>query len=692
MTVETGQTRTLQRTISKRRLLVADHYMSTKLLHNNQTLTLNLSSFEKTALLIAVILLYLLTFFQYSQTGYTTRDDTLTALRAMNLENYLDEPLRTAKSQGRLSQVFNSYLDGVPYLIDSEVYYQLIKLGALVINFILFQLVLREYFNIKFAYFGVALALAVLPNNWHHNLLTSYPFASHFGVSSFFLSLIILKRYLKTGEKWLGVLMGVSYFFSLCVTELYAFYGILLILICNQFVRKQPLPIFQRTRTLLNRCLPFLIPAILFVVGQMLFQLVYPGHYSGTRLDNFSPIQSLLVIAKLVLGNFPGASFFAESCTIERLFDGFEPYYSGIKSLVLNLKSVWVVKALLVCSICYYGLTKPRASISLNNFIRITCFVLTAWFLTFLPYSMVVKYKHLVLEKDVYFYLPSYYTFFFTILFLASLSFFLFSRVKNALISKAGMAMFLSFLFMLSISIDFSNYYIAQDQKLSHLKWKAFDAFMTTQYFKAIPANSTIIAPTLWQYRGIVKPTPSYWAKYVRKKSEKSLKVVKDVPHTFGRNNYYFSFVQEQKSPNQYMILAQLPENSSKIVSREYVLFSMSKYRQFNIVGKMVSGSETHKVVVSADSQSTVIVGKDYYRIFLDYIVNPRDQRSQKRTSSESFFRRIRERLSKSYPPKSALTENSLYIVQIKGSSLFNLQETYVSYFKCHLSEGLIYR
>jgi len=219
------------------------------------------------------------------------------------------------------------------------------------------------------------------------------------------------------------------------------------------------------------------------------------------------------------------------------------------------------------------------------------------------------------------------------------------------------MAIFLPILFTLSISIDFSNYYITQDQRLSHLKWKAFDAFITTQDFKAIPENSTIIAPTLWQYRGIVEPTAGYWSNNIREKSGKSLRVIKDVPHTIDLNHYYFSFIQEQKSANQYMILAKLGENGTKILSREYVLFSMSKYRQFNIVGKMESGGEPSKVIVSGDTQSTVIVGKDYYRIFINFIGSPPDDKSQNLTSSKSFLRRVEERLSKSFPPKTALTE-----------------------------------
>jgi len=666
--------------------------MSIKPPHNSQSVISNSSSFEKTALPIAVILLLILTLFQYSQIGYTTQDDTIAALKAINVANYLNEPLKIAKNQGRLVQIFNSYLDLVPYLIDSELYYQAIKLSALIINFVLFQCVLSVYFGRKFAYFGVALALAVLPNNWHHNLLTSYPFASHFGLSTFFLSLIILKKYLKRPQICSGVLMGASYFCSLCVTEIYMLYSILLVSICQQFTWKQPFPMLQRARTLLNRCLPILIPAMLFAAGHMLFQWIYAGHYPGTRLDSFYPGQSLLVIGKLVIGTFPAASFFAESCTIERLFDGFKPYYSGIGSLMHNIQSVWLAKGIIVCAICYYGLTKPNASISFRVFIRITCLVLTAWFLTFLPYSVVIKYKQLVLEQDVYFYLPSYCAFFFTILFLTTLSFFVFSQIRRPLITKTGMAIFLPILFTLSISIDFSNYYITQDQKLSHLKWKAFDAFMTTQHFKAIPENSTIIAPTLWQYRGIVEPTAGYWSNYIREKSGKSLRVIKDVPHTIALNHYYFSFIQEQKSANQYMILAKLAENGAKILSREYVLFSMSKYRQFNIIGKMESGGEPSKVIVYGDTHSTVFVGKDYYRIFINFIGSPPDDGSQNLTSSKSFLRRVEERLSKSYPPKTALTENGLYIIRIIGNRSFSLKEIYISYFKSHLNEGLIYQ
>ena len=97
--------------------------MHRDLAHNNQFQEFPRSSFEKNVLNIAIFLLLLFTFFQYGFTGYTTRDDTLTALNAINPAKHLEEPIEAAKQQGRLIQIFNSYLDFVPYIIDSDFYF-----------------------------------------------------------------------------------------------------------------------------------------------------------------------------------------------------------------------------------------------------------------------------------------------------------------------------------------------------------------------------------------------------------------------------------------------------------------------------------------------------------------------------------------------------------------------------------------
>ena len=204
---------------------------------------------------------------------------------------------------------------------------------------------------------------------------------------------------------------------------------------------------------------------------------------------------------------------------------------------------------------------------------------------------------------------------------------------------------------------------------MSHLKWKAFDAYMTTEEFNNIPDNSTVIAPTLWQHRGIVALTPDYWTAYVKEKCGKSLKIVQNITEPSNRRVYFFSFIQEQKSPNQYMILAPLTE-SRVCISRQYSFFSLSKYRQLNITGKMVSNLEKPKIIINGKSQASMVIGKDYYNIHLDFAPTPQNEKIIKK-EMKNIFNQIKFILARIPASEESISKKPFVRCPYRGKCLF---------------------
>ena len=117
----------------------------------------------------------------------------------------------------------------------------------------------------------------------------------------------------------------------------------------------------------------------------------------------------------------------------------------------------------------------------------------------------------------------------------------------------------------------------------------------------------------------------------------------------------------------------------------------MSKYRQFNIIGKMTSPPEKPRIHVSGQNRASVTLGKDYYQIHLDFMPYVPPGTLPERGVS-NFSRRIGYYLSKIRAPASTISKNGLYIAEVEGNTTFDLKNIHVSYFKTHLSTGLIYQ
>jgi hypothetical protein len=106
-----------------------------------------------------------------------------------------------------------------------------------------------------------------------------------------------------------------------------------------------------------------------------------------------------------------------------------------------------------------------------------------------------------------------------------------------------------------------------------------------------IPQKSILVAPSLWKSRGIVSPNTTYWSRYVLAKTGKEIIVIQNEAQLIENNNsndspptYFLKFMQEQKTPNQMLLLARIDAIMKK-TAKEIILFSLSPYKELTVIG-----------------------------------------------------------------------------------------------------------
>jgi hypothetical protein len=193
----------------------------------------NLLEENKVTLLLLLFLVLLITLYPLLHVGFTTDDDTKTALYAsMPNEQRIDIAINSAINQGRFFFIFSILVSYIPYLINSFLYYKVIAISCLIINIFLFGYLVRKFFaSSYFALLSIVIFIATLQYSWEYNITAAYPFLFQFALGAFFTSIILFDCYLKSRKIGYGIFCAVTYFLSLCIYELFLLYFPLFILL-----------------------------------------------------------------------------------------------------------------------------------------------------------------------------------------------------------------------------------------------------------------------------------------------------------------------------------------------------------------------------------------------------------------------------------------------------------------------------
>lgn len=533
-------------------------------------------------------MLALLTYFPLLSTGFTTNDDMRLALHPWSPT----QGWQSAVNQGRVGNLLADLLLKLPYMIDSRIYFDLLRFGSpLVFLSILYSFIRQAYRSTALAILVAVFFLAFIQNNWNHNLLTSYPFIFNLLAIIFLLSIIAFANYQKHGGIY-GLISAILYFICLS-NELFVlffvvFIGIAIFYEIQDGHQERP---HSRTFSILKRLSPIIFSLSFFLVLYASWRYFFPSIYTG----NTASLSDLPRMAKVVwiysVSAFPGFEFFAN--LFAPLFFGFTPLEQGMGVPLSELRVEWLVKALIAAYLTWHVLRDKSIASLLDRHQGYG--LLLALLCIFLPNILLgftEKYRQWV-EHGSTSYVYTYYSFIAVVVFLALGVASLIKRIEPHL-PKMLLAGFVAFTTgILSLVTDFGNYYVTTDQQLSQQKWNIIDRFTQTAEFLDLPDNAVIYAPSLFKYRGILETPAYYWTEYLQKVSTKNLNVVAELdPNVIKQASrvFYLKFSQEPHSANQLLTFAHLSNpiqvsKTRKVREKSATIFSFGRNRQATLVG-----------------------------------------------------------------------------------------------------------
>ncbi|WP_054694948.1 hypothetical protein [Syntrophomonas palmitatica] len=225
-------------------------------------------------------------------------------------------------------------------------------------------------------------------------------------------------------------------------------------------------------------------------------------------------------------------------------------------------------------------------------------------------------------------YTVNYFSFFGVILFIGTIILWIYNNIKNKYVRQSYVMLTVLLITYVSIATDYSNNLITKSQNLSQDKWRIVDFFLKTDQFNNIPENSVILAPSLWNYHGIVQNFPEYWSDYFTYEGKKHVTVCMDQSE-FKRsialqNNpsaYFIKYSQEPKESNQFLIFASLIpdniENNERLFTNEFLIISNSKNKKATIFGQTyLRGKKLANIYLNGNL--TLSTENDFYSLSID--------------------------------------------------------------------------
>ena len=557
-----------------------------------------------------IVALFLLTFLPLLNVGYTTNDEThLYYYYSYSLENFPLEFLNSFRigvfmflkfARHSLPSLLLSPFVGLLGAVYHDVLaMRLLSIVAHAVSISLFYAFLRLLSrSVRVAYLGVILFLVLIQNSWDHNLLVSY--FQHLVYFAFMLaSLILFVKYLRGKSGVLLLFSVLLYFFSIAYETLFVYLPVFMVLSWIESFHGPESGLSVRLQKAVFDVRYFLIVsavylAVYFGFSNGAFGLPdaarTPDSYTGYVVNaQVSAVRGILeTILCHGVSSFPGFIGLAYHKFVAN-YSVFRNFYGG-HTLLLLLVFAWVGKAVLAGAASFKLLkTITREDVS--------CFpafyaILLGFYLIFapgVPVALVQKYQNWV-AIGVLGFTNTYFSFYGVIFLITAVLVYLTVEVSTRFIKFRYLFLVLFSLGISAICLftDYSNAAFTNAQSQSGMKWKSVNSFLASDGYKALPSDSVIYAPSLFEYISIMRIFPQYWTDYfayrsgetyrildnslITRKFCENPRVVFDKPggrniHVIGDYNELVEFMGKKRTANLYVLTyTRSPDTGKAIV------------------------------------------------------------------------------------------------------------------------------
>ena len=469
---------------------------------------------------LALCALAVLAFWDVPRSGPTASDD-LTYEQAV-LEGRIGAfSAELAASSGRFHHYLHVGLTSLAYRMDSPPLRRAAALaGFLSVIIALAALAARLSRRPEVGVLVAALALGLYQDNWHHNILTAYPFVFDSGMLCLLAAGYALVRRAETGRtSWL-VAANLALFLSFAHFEAFVAYIPVLAGLVWLTAR-------GGARERLRAMIPAFAVLPVYAAVYLGYRLGHPSQYAGNALDLTSPAAILKTVWAYSRPALPLGGFafnleyvnrfpqFAQAYVLS-----FGQYLSELAANLSLLAPAWVALALLAGGLTYYCLDRAaRARVPWLAWLLCAYAVVCPNLLI----ALSPKYQEPA-ASGLAWYVTTTFSFYAVAVLLALGGLALAGRLQPGprRVLAAGLGLAVGLAALVNASVNAS----VRDSKIAAgARWRVAALACQSRLIAGLPEGARLVAPDLFTAVNTELVGPDYWPAYFRAHAGRGLTV-----------------------------------------------------------------------------------------------------------------------------------------------------------------------
>lgn len=449
----------------------------------------------------------IITLIPFFNIGFTTGDDLEYYLTYLKGETW-NAACIYAQKQGRFFFYFTQPFNSIPYLFDNFYFTKIVQYGTLILSYLLFtQLVYKIFKSKTIAGYTLLLLImntAITFNN--HIPFIAYPFYFTFSFCLCLISVLLFIKYTETCQYKYIIYSAILFFITLLFYEAYL---IMLFFMCLYiFIRSRKNRGKIQTyhnKTFYKEILPFILIGILYVILYFSFKFfIFQSQHSDNFYEgssfakNFSWSHFFDILLQCTIINLPFQSYlyYQENVAFNTLL--ITGHQNDLWYILTHAQPIAYINALIQCFIFVFLTSKIKHSISWKKIGWGLFIALLVSFAVHILIGISEKYN-----SDWYRwmkgYVTSYYSYFFTMLFIILC---LYALIKlnsfNKIFHYISIVFCSCLIFSISIITNYTNDNLSREWIRSQHRFVIIDHLIEQKAFDEIPTNAIVYIHDLY--------------------------------------------------------------------------------------------------------------------------------------------------------------------------------------------------
>lgn len=445
-------------------------------MENNKKETLERLFIWLTLITVAVLL-----FSSIYHIAFVIDDDFDHYLYAQRRKIYLSA-LAGASEQGRISNLFLSYMACLPFSANSLLVYKLISYGSIIFAVWTMYFLLSRHVDRKMGIIAAILFFGLAQVDAQHNLFIAYVFSHQMSIGFVLLSAERQITYYKKHNKWCMVASGALLMLSAIFYEAFFMFCVMSFVISMfaSFINEKK-SLIKRIGSSLWELRFHIIFVALYLVVYLIFRMNSDISYDGNSFGSFNLLEIGYAILNYAFGLVP--------------FENFRSYVKneGFAQYIIYVKPAYVIVAIMA-AVAVYLLVRKVKKLNRNQYIGLFMISIMVILFSTVIVGSTGKYREWAIAYDVRAYVPSYYSYFGIIMLIVTVAILCYQKISNRIVHAVVMTLISACVLLGCITSSTSNNKFKMDYANGNLaKQITFDSVVSSDYFlEQVPNEATV--------------------------------------------------------------------------------------------------------------------------------------------------------------------------------------------------------